>query len=43
MKPWLKTRSDESACANIFVELPLTNSGIIFEYHTIDHILTFIQ
>ena len=25
MKPWLKSRSDKSACANIFLELPLTN------------------
>ena len=24
MKPCLKTRSDKSACANIFLELPLT-------------------
>ena len=43
MKPWLKNRSDKSACANIFLELPLTNSGIIFkwmQHHTIDHSLT---
>ena len=25
IKPWLKTRSDKSACANIFLELPSTN------------------
>ena len=32
MKPWLKTRSDKSACANIILELLLTtNSGIILE------------
>ena len=46
MKPCLKTRSGKSACANIFLELPLTNSGIILEWmqhHAIDHTLTFIQ
>ena len=43
MKTWLKTRSDNSACANIILELLLTtNSGIILEsmqLHTIDHTL----
>ena len=46
MKQWLKTRSEESASANIFLELPLTNSHIIFEwmqYHNTDHTLTFIH
>ena len=47
MKPWLKNRGDKSACANIFLELPLiTNSSIMFEWmehHTIDHTLTFIH
>ena len=45
-KPCLKTRSDKSACANIFLELQLTNSGIILEWmqhHTMDHTLTFIH
>ena len=45
MKPCLKTRSDKSACANIFLELLLTNSNITLEWmqhHTIDHVLTFI-
>ena len=44
-KPCLKTRSDISACANIFLELPLTNSSIILEWiqhQTADHALTFI-
>ena len=31
MKPFLKTTRDKSACANVFLELPLTTSGIIFE------------
>ena len=35
MKPYLKTRSDKSAFANIILELPLTNA--------IDHTLTFIH
>ena len=43
MKPWLKTWSDKSACANIILELLLiTNSSIILEsmqLHTIDHTL----
>ena len=43
MKPSLKTRSDKSACANIILELLLTNnSGIILEsmqFHAIDHTL----
>ena len=46
MKSCSKTRSSKSACANIFLELPLTNSGIILEWmqhHAIDHTLTFIQ
>ena len=46
MKPCLKTRSDKSACATNFLELSLTNSGIILEWmqhHTIDNTLTFIH
>ena len=46
MKLCLKTRSDKSACVNIFLELPLTNSGIILEWmlhHAIDTTLTFIH
>ena len=43
MKPWLKTRSDRSACVNIILELLLTtNSGIILkgmQLHTIDQTL----
>ena len=43
MKPWLKTRSDKSACGNLILELLLTTiSGIILEsiqLHTIDHTL----
>ena len=45
-KPCLETRSDKSPCANIFLELPLTNFGIILEWiqhHTMDHTLTFIH
>ena len=41
----MKSRSDKSACANIFLELPLPNMGIIVEWmqrHSIDHTLTFI-
>ena len=46
MKPCLKTRSEKSACANIFLEHSLTNSVIILEWmqhHAIDHSLTFIH
>ena len=44
MKPFLKTTRDKSACANVFLELPLTTSGIIFEWmqhHAMDHTLTY--
>ena len=41
MKPCLKTRSDKRACANIFLELPLTNFGIILE--RMQHALTFMH
>ena len=44
--PCLKTTGEKSACANIFLELPLTNFGIILEWiqhHTMDHTLTFIH
>ena len=47
MKPCSKTRSDKSACANIFLEPTLTiNAGIILEWihhHVIGHTLTFIH
>ena len=46
LKPCLKTRSGKSACANIFLELSLTNSGIILEWmqhHATDHTFTFIH
>ena len=41
MKPCSKTRSGKSACANIFLELPLTNSGIILEW--MQHMLLIIH